>query len=98
MSVKISIVQVREIRDQLNRQSEAMMTTLEGIKQKMNFVHQSFESEAADEFQNRFLEFSKRFSDMHETIQSYIHFLDLTTSSYESLDASLKGNANGMQI
>ena len=35
---------------------------------------------------------------MQDTIQSYIQFLEITTSSYESLDASLKGNANGMQV
>lgn len=98
MAIQISIVNVRESSHHLKQQSQQMMDTLEAIKQKMLLVQQSFESEASTEFQNRFLQFSKRFLEMQDTIQSYIQFLEITTSSYESLDASLKGNANGMQV
>ncbi|MBW9211877.1 MULTISPECIES: WXG100 family type VII secretion target [Terrabacteria group] len=98
MAIQISIANVRESCDHLKQQSQQMMDTLEAIKQKMILVQHSFESEASDEFQNRFRLFSKRFLEMRDTIQSYIQFLEMTTSSYESLDASLKGNANGMQV
>jgi hypothetical protein len=98
MSVHIQVERVREASQQLKVQNQQIADVLMAMKQRIINIKPYFDSAAAVEFQNHFIQFSKRFLEMQETIEQYIQFLELTSSSYETLDASLKGNVNGMQI
>lgn len=98
MAIHIQIQEVREAKSRLVQLNEQMSDHLVTLKQQFIQCQDSFDSEAGHEFQQRFQLLSKRFLELRDTLDRYIQFLEITTSSYESLDASLKGNVNGMQL
>ena len=93
--IRISLAEVSEIASQMRLLNNNLDEVLNYVLKLMNDLNAVWMSEGAEAIIARFQKFSSRFIDESETIESYARFLDLTVSSYDSLESTIKANAEG---
>lgn len=95
--IKISLAEVSACASAIRNLNQQMFTTLQNIKKEMNDLNASWISEAGETIRQRFNQFSARFEQQKELIDRYGSFLDLTVSSYDSLETTITSNASSIQ-
>ncbi len=74
-----------------------MYELLMNMKKEMDNTNISWISEAGETIRSRFNQFAARFDRQKEIIDTYAKFLDMTVSSYDTLETTINSNASGMQ-
>ncbi|MEA4875069.1 MAG: pore-forming ESAT-6 family protein [Anaerorhabdus sp.] len=92
--IKISLNEVSECVGQLRNLGNQIYDHLQLIKKEMDSLNGSWISESGETIRGKFTIFSNRFDQQREVIQSYATFLDLTVSSYDSLENTINANAS----
>ena len=95
--INISMNGVSDTAGKIRSLNQMMYEELNEMKREMNSLNGSWISDASEEIRNRFNQFSLRFDNQKEVIDSYAKFLDMTVSSYETLEAAVQNNASTMQ-
>lgn len=95
--INISMNEVSETAGKIRNLNQMMYEELNEMKREMNSLNGSWISDASEEIRNRFNQFSLRFDNQKEVIDSYAKYLDMTVSSYETLEAAVQNNASTMQ-
>jgi len=95
--IRISLAEVSETAAKIRRLNQAMYDDLCEMKKEMNALDGSWISDGSREIRSRFNMFANRFEKQKEVIESYAGYLDLVSSSYDTLESAITGNATGMQ-
>lgn len=96
--IRISLQEVKDTADKLRTLNEEMLEELTNMEKEMNSLEGTWISDGSEEIRSRFAMFAKRFIDEKEKIDEYARFLDLTVSSYATLESTITSNASGMQV
>ncbi len=96
--LNISLARVSETAEKIRTLSTGMYDELNEIKREMDALDLSWLSDAGEEIRSRFRQFAVRFDKQKELVDAYAGFLELTVSSYDSLETAMTGNASGIQV
>ena len=96
-NLKISLAEVNECAARIRAANQTMYELLSRMKKEMNDTNISWISEGGETIRARFNQFASRFETQKEIIDSYARFLDLTVSSYDSLETAISSNAETIQ-
>ncbi len=97
-NIRISLNEVSDTAARLRSLNQLMYDALSDMKNEMNALNGTWLSDGSEEIRSRFSQFSARFDHHREVIESYARFLDLTVSSYDTLESTITGNASSMQV
>ena len=95
-NIKISLAEVSDAAKKIRAKNTEMYNSLADMKREINLLDSSWISEGGEEIRRRFNMFSARFEEHRSVIESYARFLDLTVSSYDTLETSITSNASGI--
>ncbi len=96
-NITISLQEVSDAANQLRNLNALMEEELQAMKRDMNLLDGTWISDGSQEIRNRFNLFSTRFEKQKATIDQYVRFLELTVSSYDTLETTITSNASTMQ-
>ncbi len=96
-NINISLAEVSETASKMRNLNMMMYEDLEMMKKDMNSLDVSWISDGSNEIRNRFNLLSSKFDEYKNVIDSYVNFLELTVSSYDSLETTITNNASGIQ-
>ena len=96
-NLKISLAEVSECAARIRVLNQQMYDQLCEMKREMNATNATWISEAAETIRTRFNQFASRFDIQKDTIDTYARFLDMTVSSYDTLETTINSNAAGIQ-
>jgi uncharacterized protein YukE len=97
-NIKISLQEVSDTANKLRTLNQMMDEELNDMKMEMNLLDGTWVSDGSSEIRNKFNLFSNRFEKQKATIDQYARFLDLTVSSYDTLETTIASNASSMQV
>ena len=97
-NIKISLQEVSDTANKLRTLNHMMDQELNEMKMEMNLLDGTWVSDGSSEIRNKFNLFSNRFEKQKATINQYARFLDLTVSSYDTLETTIASNASSMQV
>ncbi|MCR4950802.1 MAG: pore-forming ESAT-6 family protein [Solobacterium sp.] len=95
--IRISLSEVAETASRIRALNQQMYDELSEMKKEMNLLNGTWISDGSEEIRSRFNMFASRFERQKEVIDSYAKYLDLTVSSYDTLESAITGNASGIQ-
>ena len=95
--IRISLAEVSETANRIRSLNQQMYEELSVMKREMNMLDGTWISDGSQEIRTRFNLFANRFIKQKEVIDSYARYLDLTVSSYDTLESAITGNASGIQ-
>ncbi len=95
--IRISLAEVAETAAQIRSLNQQMYDDLSAMQKEMNLLDGTWISDGSEEIRSRFSMFASRFPRQKEIIDSYAKYLDLTVSSYDTLESAITGNASGIQ-
>jgi uncharacterized protein YukE len=95
--ISISLNEVSETASRIRQLNQMMYDSLNEMKQEMNLLSGTWISDGSEEIRTRFGMFANRFERQKTVIDEYARFLELTVSSYDSLESAITGNAAGIQ-
>lgn len=95
-NIKISLAEVSDAAKKIRAKNTEMYSSLADMKREINLLDSSWISDGGEEIRRRFNLFSARFEEHRSVIDSYARFLDLTVSSYDTLETSITSNASGI--
>ena len=95
--ISISLNEVSETASRIRQLNQMMYDALSEMKKEMNLLSGTWISEGSEEIRSRFAMFAGRFDRQKTVIDEYARFLELTVSSYDSLESTITGNASGIQ-
>ena len=95
--IRISLSEVAETASRIRALNQQMYDELSEMKKEMNLLNGTWISDGSEEIRSRFNMFAARFERQKEVIDSYAKYLDLTVSSYDTLESAITGNASGIQ-
>ncbi|MBQ6490436.1 MAG: pore-forming ESAT-6 family protein [Solobacterium sp.] len=96
-NLRISLAEVSECASSIRTLNQQMFDLLIRMKNDMNETNVSWISDGGETIRARFNQFAARFDNQKETIDSYAKFLDMTVSSYDSLETTITSNAESIQ-
>ncbi len=95
--IHISLDEVTQNANRIQQLSQMMYEQLQGMKREMNRLDESWISNAGNLIVSKFNTFSSRFDRQKDVIDQYVKFLNLTVSSYETLENTIQTNASTLQ-
>lgn len=96
-NIRISLQEVNDTAMRIRALNTLMYEQLQEMYQEMNVLNGTWISDGSQEIRHRFQLFSNRFEKQKETIDQYAKFLDLTVSTYDTLESTITSNASSMQ-
>lgn len=95
-SIQISLQEVSNAASRISSLNRQIYDLLQAMKKDMNSLDATWISDGGNEIRMRFNLFSARFDSQRDVIDSYVRFLEITVSSYDSLETAITGNASTM--
>lgn len=95
--IKITMPEVSLAAANMRSLNAQLDETLNSISHEMNELNNIWQSDGANQIISKFRTFANRFVLESETIEDYCKFLDLTASTYGSLESTITGNANNFE-
>lgn len=92
--IKITLPEVSNLASQIRLINEEMYDVLVNAEKLMEELNGVWISDGASTIFMRFKNFTRRFTEEKETIETYARFLDHTVSSYDSLETTIEANAS----
>ncbi len=96
-TINISLAEVSDTAANLRMLGSSMYDELNQMKKEMNSLSATWISEGSEEIRSKFTMFSNRFEKHKADIDAYAKYLELTVSSYDTLESTIASNASGMQ-
>ena len=96
-NINISLSEVSDMASRIRNVNQMMYDSLVQMKNDMNSLNGTWVSDGSEEIRNHFNQFATRFEKQKEVIEQYAAFLDLTVSSYDSLESTITSNASSLQ-
>lgn len=95
--IKISTQEVSDTANKIRTCSSSMYDSLQAMKKEMDSLEGTWLSDGSQEIRSRFQLFAARFAKHKEEMDRYASFLDMTVSSYDTLESTIRNNAADMQ-
>lgn len=95
--ISISLQEVSDAAAKISSLNQQIYDHLQDMKQQMNALDGTWVSDAGETIRTKFNTASNRFEEQKSVIDAYVRFLELTVSSYDSLETAIQTNASGMQ-
>jgi uncharacterized protein YukE len=95
--INISLAEVTDTANRLRSLGQQMYDELNQMKREMDSLAGSWVSEGSEEIRSKFGMLAARFEKHKADIDSYAKYLDLTVSSYDTLESTITSNAASMQ-
>lgn len=92
--IKITLPEVTNLSSQIRLINSNLDDVLEYVKRTMNDLDCIWNSDGSSMIKQRFNQFSNRFTQESEVIESYAKFLDYTVASYDNLESTINSNAS----
>ncbi|MDQ0194707.1 pore-forming ESAT-6 family protein [Paenibacillus wynnii] len=92
--INISLPEVSNTAGTLRSINESLSARLQEIKNEMNGLAATWQSEASNTIREKFKGMEPRFEEYKNVITSYATFLDNTVKGYESAESSINSNAS----
>ena len=96
-TINISLAEVSEAASKMRNYNQLMYENLENMKKDMNSLDVAWISDGSSEIRNRFNLLSNKFNEYKPITDSYVNFLELTVSSYDSVESTITSNASTIQ-
>ena len=96
-TINISLAEVSEAASKMRNYNQLMYENLENMKKDMNSLDVAWISDGSSDIRNRFNLLSNKFNEYKTIIDSYVNFLELTVSSYDSVESTITSNASTIQ-
>lgn len=96
-TINISLAEVSDTAARLRMLGSSMYDELNQMKKEMNSLSATWISEGSEEIRSKFTMFANRFEKHKADIDAYAKYLELTVSSYDTLESTITSNASGMQ-
>lgn len=96
-NIKISMDEVTNIANNIRTLNLNMYEVLQKAKKEINDLSSVWLSEGSDTIRLKFTNFSLKFEEEKEIIESYAKFLDFTVNSYSSIETTIHSNASSFQ-
>jgi len=96
-NINISLNEVANCASMIRNLNQKLDETLSYVYRLMNELESVWHSDGQDNLLARFNNFSNRFIDESETIESYAKFLDRTVTNYDSLESTISANASNFE-
>ncbi len=93
-NIKISLAEVSNCAQAIRSLNQKMYEVLSLMKKDINDLNSSWLSDSGETIRQKFNHFASKFDVQKETIDTYAKFLDLTVSSYDSLETTINANAS----
>ncbi len=93
-SLKITLAEVKNCSDELRRLNASLDSVLQRARDDMRTLSAVWQSDGSEMIRQRFENFSQKFTQEREVIEEYARFLDLASTSYDSLEATITENAS----
>jgi WXG100 family type VII secretion target len=91
--IKISLNEVSSTAGTIRNLNTNLDARLMEIKNEMNGLAASWQSDASNTIRERFNSLSTKFAEYKEIIDSYAKFLDNTVTNYNSTETAINSNA-----
>lgn len=95
-TIQISLQEVSGAASRISSLNQQIYDLLQAMKKDMNALDVSWISDGGREIRCRFNVFSARFDNQKSVIDAYVRFLEMTVSSYDSMESAITGNAATM--
>jgi|BioPla2DNA2_1021312.scaffolds.fasta_scaffold15321_2 WXG100 family type VII secretion target len=92
--IKISLNEVSSTAGTIRNLNTNLDARLMEIKNEMNGLAASWQSDASNTIRERFNSLSTKFAEYKEIIDSYAKFLDNTVTNYNSTETAINSNAS----
>ncbi|HHU71354.1 MAG TPA: WXG100 family type VII secretion target [Clostridiales bacterium] len=92
--IKISLNEVSSTANTIRNLNTNLDARLMEIKNEMNGLAASWQSDASNTIRERFNSLSTKFAEYKEIIDSYAKFLDNTVTNYNSTETAINSNAS----
>ncbi|MBE6110814.1 MAG: WXG100 family type VII secretion target [Erysipelotrichaceae bacterium] len=96
-NINISLAEVADTAARLRTLGSSMYDELCSMKKEMDSLSSTWISDGSQEIRSRFTMFANRFEKHKADIDAYAKYLELTVSSYDTLESTISSNASGMQ-
>ena len=96
-AINISLAEVSDTAAKLRSLGQQMYEELNDMKKEMNMLSGTWLSDGSEEIRSRFAMFAGRFEKHKADIDAYARYLELTVSSYDTLESTITSNASSMQ-
>lgn len=95
--INISLPEVQQTAAAIRTTNEALAQALDQVKTQMTGTGQTWQSEAANTFRERFNSLTPRFTQYRDIVESYAKFLDSTVAGYEATEANINSAASSFK-
>lgn len=92
--IKISLPEVSDTASQIRNYNTSLDEILAYVTKTMNELDGVWDSDGQRTLLSRFRNFTNRFAQESEVIESYARFLDDTVANYDSLESTIVSNAS----
>lgn len=92
--IKISLNEVAQTANTIRNLNTSLDARLNEIKNEMNGLAASWQSDASNTIRERFNALSSKFVEYKEIIDSYAKFLDNTVTNYDTTETAINSNAS----
>jgi len=91
--INVNIVEIQNLASKIRSTNSELENVLMQVKSQMRSLDSQWMSDGAKTIAERFIQFSNKFQYQKEVIENYAKFLDYTSSSYNSIESTIKANA-----
>ncbi len=95
--ISISLGEVSRTSGTIRTLNQGLSAKLEEMKNEMNNLAASWQSDASESIRNRFNALAPKFEEYFNVVESYSKFLDMTVTSYDAAETSINNNANAFR-
>lgn len=95
-NIRISLAEVSSAANHLSALNNQIYEVLNAMKRDINSTEGTWLSDGGREIRSKFNSFSNRFEQQRAVINEYVRFLNMTVSSYDTLETTITGNAASM--
>lgn len=95
--IKITLGEVSKTAGQIRSLNQNLATRLEQIKNEMNALAQTWNSDASNTIRANFNALAPKFEEYRQIVDSYAKFLDNTVTSYDATESAINSNASAFK-
>lgn len=96
-NIKITMPEVAQSASNMRSLNATLDEILNSITTQMNELSSIWQSDGQESIVAHFKTFAQRFTAESQTIENYCKFLDLTVSTYETVESTIHGNSNNFE-
>lgn len=95
--LRISLAEVKNTAEMIRHCNTEIYEDLQQARKLMNDLAGVWQSDGSEAIRQRFNHFAAQFDVQKQIIDAYARFLDMTVSSYDTLESTIQTNAGAFQ-